>query len=544
MLGVRRAAGTVFAHFEQRARHIPEQIALHDPITDARLNYGELLRQATHLAHVLAGQGCHAGTVVGLCLERSPEAIIAILAILKQGAAYLPLDPAWPAARVRFVLTVTRARFVITHAALSEPFLSLPDVKVLIQDHLDHPSDLSADVALTGKNRQCEQFIGDDALACMLPTAGITGPCRVVGLSQRSLLRQAHLHERLTIHPTDRVAQVMPLSSYPALWEVWVTLLSGATLVLLPASLLHAPVALAAALQTHRITTLYLPTTLFHRIVRTVPSTFASLDTLLVGDDAVATHVVQQLWLHDPPRRLMHVYGQAETGGIRLLFEVNDPATITSATLPLGEPVNAITATIIDQKGQQIEQAGQTGELVLSGEDLAVGYPGYPDLTAAAFGNPAHGGYRTGDLVRWRVADDGGRVLSWVGRREEVREVSAQGVPCADLEALLSQHPALLEVAFVPCGSPEQPTLAVFLVPSVHPLKLRWLHLLQQELGKRLQRVFPWLHLPVPLFVCATLPLTVMGHLDRERLRMCCQSHLGPAQQVDSLFLEVHDVNR
>jgi acyl-coenzyme A synthetase/AMP-(fatty) acid ligase len=240
----------------------------------------------------------------------------------------------------------------------------------------------------------------------------------------------------------------------------------------------------------------------------------------------------------------MHVYGQAETGGIRLLFEVNDPVTITSATLPLGEPVDATSAIIRDQKGQQIEQAGQTGELVLSGKDLAVEYLGYPDLTAAAFGNLAHGGYRTGDLVRWRVADDGRRVLSWVGRREDVWEVSAQGVPCADLEALLSQHSALLEVAFVPCGPPEQPTLAVLLVSSAHPLKLRWLHLLQQELGKRLQRVFPWLHLPLHLFVCATLPLSATGHLDRERLWRYCQTHLDTASHEQRHGMEVCDVNR
>lgn len=537
--GVRRVPGTVFAHFEQHACRTPEQIALHDPVTDTRLNYGEVLHCATHLAHVLAGQGCHAGTVVGLCLERSPEAIIVLLAILKQGAVYLPLDPAWPAARVRFVLTVAQARFVIMHAALSEPFLSLSDVKVLILDHLDQPNDLPADVALTDEDHQHELPIGDDVLACMLPTAGTTEPYKVIGLSQRSLLRQAHLHEHLTVHPTDRVAQVMPLFSYPALWEVWVTLLSGATLVLLPASLLHAPLALVAALQTHHITTLYVPTTLFHRIARTAPSTFADLDTLLVGGETVATHLVQRLWLHGSPRRLVQVYGQAETGGIRLVTEVRDPTTITAATLPLGKPTRTTSAAIIDEKGQQIEQAAQTGELVLSGEGLALCYQGYPNLTTTVFGSLPQSEYQTGDLVRWRMDSDARRVLSWVGRRDAVCEVSAQGVPCADLEALLSRYPALLEVAFVPCGPPEQPTIAVFLVPNAHPLKRRWLHLLQQELGRRLQRVFPWLHLPVPLFVCATLPLSTTGLLDRERLWRYCQSYFATTSHDQRGVLEV-----
>jgi non-ribosomal peptide synthetase component F len=533
---------TVFAHFEQQACLAPDRIALRDPITNTCLSYGQLRRRAAQLAQKLAEQGCHAGTVVGLCLERSPEAIIAMLAILKQGAAYLPLDPAWPAARTRFVLTLAQACLVITHAALRETFLALPNVEVL--DHLDQPRDFPAEAALTHEESSRGQIIGDDALACILPLAGSTRPAKVVGLSQRSLLRQAHLHDGLLLHPTARVAQVMPLFSIPALWEVWATLLSGATLVLLPASLLHAPLALARAVQTHHITTLFVPTTLFHRIVKTAPSTFADLDTLLVGGETVATHLVQRLWQHGPPRRLVQVYGQAETGGIRLVTEVSDPTTITSATLPLGEPTRATSVVIVDEKGQQIEQEGQMGELVLSGEGVALCYPGYPDLTAATIASSSLAGFHTGDLVCWRLDDTGRRFLSWVGRRDEGDRAHGQAVPCANLEVLLSRHPALLEVALIPCGPPEQPTLAVFLVPTAHPLKRRWLRFLQEELGKRLQRVFPWLHLPVPLFLCATLPLSATGLLDRERLRVSCQTSLDTASHEQIQAMEVHHGSR
>src|SRR5579884_3391016 len=310
-----------------------------------------------------------------------------MLAILKQGGAYLPLDPQALPVRSTFLLTQANVRLVLTHTTWRATIARLSSCCLVCVDQLDQ--DLK-EARLPERPDQAAPApqTNTSALACILPTAGTTGPSKGVCLTHHSLLHQALHQEVVRVLPTDRVAHVSPLTSYPSLWELWATLLTGATLVILPSTLLQTPLALVNALRQHRVSTLFLPTALFHRMARTCPSAFVSLTTLLVGGEAVHSQAVRSILQQHPTLRLVHVYGQAETGGFSLWYEVSPSVQIITAitpTLPLGRPFPSIRAQVLDQKGQPLTSEGPSGELVLSGAPLAQGYLGYPELTHALF---------------------------------------------------------------------------------------------------------------------------------------------------------------
>ncbi|TDU91248.1 amino acid adenylation domain-containing protein [Kribbella voronezhensis] len=426
------------------------------------ITYSELVQQADAVAAAIeVGRD----DVVALELPRGIEFVVAALAVLRAGAAYLPIDPALPAARREFLLTSANP------AAVLRPGLPRAD---------------------TGNRTPSEPNPQD--LAYVIYTSGSTGRPKGVQVPQSALSNLVDWQRRvLAMTAADRVSFVAGLGFDAAMVELWPTLVSGGTLVIPTEEQRLRPTALRDFLVEQEITVAFAPTVLAIELMTLEWPENPDLRALLTGGDRLTARPPAAL-----PFKVYNLYGPTETAVVATWAEVAPGDDVPT----IGRPVDGAVLQIRDPEGA----VAQTGELFIGGAGLARGYLGRPDLTADRFvADPEHGRlYRTGDLVALRADGE----LDFLGRVDDQVQIRGQRVEPGEVEVVLGEHPDIVAAAVVPQDDGEV-RLAGFYVPAKAGVDPR----------EHLARYLPAHMIPATLTALTELPRTENGKVDRGALR-------------------------
>jgi amino acid adenylation domain-containing protein len=505
---------TVHALFEQQSERQPAADAV--ALGDSRLSYRELDERANRLAHRLRDRGVGRDVPVGLCLTRSLDLPVAVLAVLKAGGAFLPLDPAYPVERLRFMLEDSGAPVVVTHEAAAGALPGSDAEIVLLEGEAE---------AIAACSRQAPKTDASPRdLAYVIYTSGSTGRPKGTLLEHRGLVNVALEQQRIfAVGPGSRVLQFSSLSFDASVFETAMALCAGGTLHLGSRESLLPGRPLLETLRSERINVITLPpSALLNVPIEALPD----LDTVTVAGEACPAELVDR-WA--PGRAFFNLYGPTEAT-IWATYErcaANVPPTI-------GGPIANTRIHVLDRHRQPVP-IGVPGELHIAGVGLARGYLDRPELTAERFlddpFDPEAGGrlYETGDLVR-RRAD--GRI-EYLGRTDSQVKVRGFRIELGEIEAALGRHQDVNEVAVLLRDDlPSGRGLAAYVVPragrTVMPGALR----------EHLRRALPEFMVPATFVALEAFPLTPNGKVDRDSLpapdasRQAAEAFVAPDTEV------------
>jgi amino acid adenylation domain-containing protein len=498
------ARRTITEVFADQVAARPDAVAL--VCADRTYRYAELDQRANRIAQLLHAHGVGADVPVGVLLERGDQMIITLLAVLKAGGGYLPLDPGYPAERLSRMMSDTAARVVVTRSDLWARLDLDADTVIKLDESAGElaAAPLTAPVCAARPN----------SMAYVLFTSGSTGQPKGVVVEHRSVLRLACETDYMTFGPDERIAQVADASFDAFTFEVWGALLHGGAVHVLSNDTLLAPGGLGQALREQRVTSMFLTSALFTDVMTYHPGTFAGLTNLLVGGDALNVGRVRAL-LGRPgrPARLINGYGPTETTTFAVchLIEAVPPDAVC---VPIGRPIANTSGYVLDQHLCPVP-AGVRGELYIGGPGVARGYANRPALTAQRFlpdpfaGNGARM-YRTGDVVRHR--SDG--LIEFLGRIDNQVKIRGFRVEPGEVEAALTAHPTIDRAVVVPYddeGGGRR--LAAYLVPASGAAGVSVTDLRAFLTTKVPPYLMPSVYIAIP-----ELPLTRSGKLDRAAL--------------------------
>jgi amino acid adenylation domain-containing protein len=459
--------------FRQWAERAPDALAL--SWEGGSLTYGELARRAGALAEDLRRQGVGPETVVALRLERSPELVTTALAVLAAGGAYLPIDPAQPEERQRWIL-----------------------------------EDSGAGVRAAGHGHD----LGDESLAYVIYTSGSTGLPKGTELRHRGLANLIAWHRRTYgLGPGDRSTLLAGPGFDASVWETWAPLTAGASLHIPPPEVVPSPSALLAWMAGQGITVSFLPTPLAEAVLAEPMPEGLALRSLLTGGDRLRRRPAPDL-----PFALVNHYGPTESTVVATAGRVAPMAAMAAAgerAPEIGSPIANTRVYVLD-RSLRPAPVGVPGELCLAGAGLARGYRKRPELTAERFvPDPfSRGGrlYRTGDLARWLPAGE----IEFLGRVDQQVKIRGFRIEPGEVEAVLGRHPAVREAAVLERDG-----------------RLMACVVLRQESSRELLRDFLAARLPDPMVpglwaFLEALPVTPNGKLDRRAL---ASLEIGPGPQ-------------
>nr|AWI62629.1 nonribosomal peptide synthetase [Cystobacter sp.] len=444
--------------FAEQVARTPEAVAL---VSGERtLSYRELDERSDKLARRLRQWGVAGDVPVALCMERGVELVVVLLGILKAGGCYVPLDPAYPAARLAFMLEDTRAPVLITQAHLVSR-VPPHGAKTLIVDEV-----LGEERTLDAALEQGGLAATPAHLAYIMYTSGSTGQPKGVAVPHRAVVRLVKGGAYARFGPERVFLQLAPISFDASTFEIWGALLHGARLVLAPPGL-QAPEAIAEAIQRHGVTTLWLTAGLFHQIVEQQPEALRSLQELLAGGDVLSVAHVRKLLAQPGGPAVINGYGPTECTTFTCCHRV-EPADLSSPSIPIGRPIGQTRIYICDRYLRPVP-VGVYGELYVGGAGLARGYWGRSPLTAERFipdpfsGRPGERLYRTGDIVRYRP--DG--TVEFLQRSDTQVKIRGFRIELGEVEAELLGHPAVEAAAVVAREDvPGDKRLAAYVVPA------------------------------------------------------------------------------
>lgn len=494
---------------------------------DRRLTYRELDERANRLAHRLTGLGAGPQAPVAVLMERSVDLVVAILAVLKTGAAYLPLHDAYPLERMQWIVDRAEPAALLADKATEQR--GLPDCRrtVIVGPDAGPPAPQFA-----------QQAGHPDQLAYVMYTSGSTGQPKGVSVTHRGVLR-------LVADPSwdgdrhERVLMVAPYAFSVSTFELWVPLLRGGHVVVAPPGTLTVDT-LRRLIKEEEITGLHLTAGLFRLVADEAPECFSGVREVLTGGDVVTPTAVRRVLQASPGTRVRVTYGQTEA----TLFTVHALLTAppeAGASLPIGRAMDGIRHYVLDDRLRPVPD-GDVGELYLAGDRLARGYAGRADLTAESFvADPFAGAgermFRTGDLVR----STGDGVLEFVGRANDQVKIRGFRVEPGEVESALAGYPGLAHAAVVArADASGDKQLIAYVVPAAGDCDAT-------ALRAHTAALLPEYMVPAAFVVLDALPLTPNGKLDRAALPEpdlgSGQAHRAagnPAQEVlCAVFAEV-----
>ena len=395
--------------FEQQVLRTPDTVAV--VCEDRQLTYHELNQQANQLAHYLRSLGVGPETLVGLCLERSPELVVAVLGILKAGGAYVPLDPTHPSKRLSFMVQDCHAALILTHSRFLDQ-LGEAQTRVVCVDKCKRA--ISAE---SNKNLAIEMT--PDQPLYVLYTSGSTGtPKGVVGPHRGTVNRVTWMWRTYPFAPDDVSCLKTTFSFVDSVWEMFGGLLCGVRTIVIPDPTVKDPVALANTLATHGVTRIVLVPSLLRVLLENCGDLRGKVPRLRIvisSGEALSLELSQRFRRMLPDARLINLYGSSEVAADVTCCDTTEDVLPTY--IPIGRPIANTQVYVLDAQRQPVP-ISVPGELYVGGAGVARGYLNRPELTAERFvGNPFDDDpdsrlFRTGDLCRWRA--DGN--LEFLGR--------------------------------------------------------------------------------------------------------------------------------
>ncbi|HEX2685662.1 MAG TPA: amino acid adenylation domain-containing protein, partial [Kofleriaceae bacterium] len=503
-----RTEATVHGLFREQAAAHPERIAL---LWDGgQLTYGELDRWSDALAERLIATGVDIDQPVALCIERSPEAIVAALGILKAGGAYLPLDPDHPSDRLAFAVTDASARVLVIRRARASTLSTLTAHTVFVDDGTTGPTSPAVPHVERATPR---------TRAYVMYTSGSTGLPKGVQIEHRSILRLVGRVSYVRLDAETRFLHAAPLGFDASTLELWGPLLHGGACVIY-----RDPVptgkGLARVITTHGVTTAWLTAALFNSVVDEDPRLLSGLGQLYTGGEALSPSHIRRALDALPATQLVNGYGPTECTTFTTTYSI--PRDIPADTpIPIGSPIADTQVYVLNRAGQPVP-VGIVGELYVGGLGVARGYLARPELDAERFvpdhlGGSAGGGsprlYRTGDRVRWRP--DG--TIDFLGRADGQVKLRGFRIELGEIEARLGALPGVSACAvMVRSDGPTGKRLVAYVVPepgasggdATSPPTLR----------TQLSRTLPDFMVPAVFVTLSALPVTRNGKLDRAKL--------------------------
>ncbi len=423
--------------FEAQAERTPDTIAVvhgHQQVTYAQLN-----RRADRFAQALRASGVLADERVALLAERGLDSVIGMLAILKAGGGYVPLDPNYPPDRLSFMLRDSSPAAVLVQGDMAFQIAEFRLPTVMLDSEVPEV-----------ESRPIARGLTSRSLAYVIYTSGSTGRPKGVMIEHRGVLRLVTGSNYAPIGPGDCVAHCSSPSFDAATWEVWAPLLNGARVVVVPHSTVLDPTALNRTLVTCAVTALWLTSGLFNEYVDALQETFAGLRHLITGGEVLnPSAAARVLAKRTPPQRLANAYGPTETTTFATMYPIGGTAE-TSGAVPIGKPIENTRIYVLDSHLGPVP-VGMTGEIFIGGHGVARGYLNQPQLTAECFvpdpfsNVPTARLYRTGDRGRWRA--DGN--IEFVGRNDFQVKIRGFRVEPGEVEAVLREQPGLKQVAVV-----------------------------------------------------------------------------------------------
>ncbi|HSS49943.1 MAG TPA: amino acid adenylation domain-containing protein [Thermoanaerobaculia bacterium] len=515
--------------FSAQAARTPEAIAVeHEGV---RTTYRELEERSNRLARHLRALGVGPEIVVGLAADRSLELVTGLLAVLKAGGAYVPLDPSYPPERLTWMLEDSGAALLLTRREMAPRW---PEARTVF---------LGAAEERDERDPRDFRDVDSGNAAYVLYTSGSTGRPKGVVVEHRSLAAYAlDAAAAYGLGPGERALQLASVSFDTSAEEIIPALVSGATLVLRPESMLDTVPRFLAELDRLGITVLNLPTAYWHTLAAGLEGMALprGVRRVIIGGEQALPEALAQ-WRRGTaghPARLVNTYGPTETTIVATRQELGGEAS----TIPIGRPIAGVRVYVVDPRLQPVPP-GVAGELLVGGVGLSRGYLGRPDLTAAAFVPDPFGTipgdrlYRTGDLVRYS-----GGILEFLGRIDGQVKIRGFRVETGEIESVLTAHPGVQAAAVILReDDPGSPRLVAYVVgtgeaepPSTTELR--------RHLADRLpEHMVPAVFVPLP-----ALPVTGSGKVARRALPLpggerprLEREYVPPASDVEEALAEI-----
>ena len=508
---------TLIDRYNNIAANSPAAVALHyvhDNIS-CTLTYLELSQKANQLARLLKTRGAATDKTIAVLLERSVEQVISMLAILKTGAAYLPIDPDYPNARQAFMLDDSKASLVITRSKLVNAITPLFQAAASKQICLDDPETQNTIHQQSNKELSSTELLEPilrSSLAYVIYTSGSSGQPKGAGNTQEAILNRLDwMQDTLKLCTADRVLQKTGLGFDVSVWEWFLPLMTGASLVVSTPDGHRDPRYLKEVIERFNVTVLHFVPSMLSAFLAYISSgACPSLKQIVTSGEALSGELQAQTFSRLQNIKLWNLYGPTEAA-IDVSFWACEPNPITP---PIGHPIWNTQLYILDN-GLKILPNGEAGELYIAGVGLARGYLGRTGLTAerfiaCPFGQPGTRMYRTGDLTRRRA--DG--AIEYLGRLDDQVKIRGYRIELGEIEtALLNQDLSLAQVAVITKTIQGDQRLVAYLV-----VREGCTPLASNDLRSKLLSVLPDFMVPAHFVRIEAMPLSANGKLDRRAL--------------------------
>ncbi|WP_339158297.1 amino acid adenylation domain-containing protein [Paenibacillus sp. FSL W8-0186] len=540
---------TVYELFAEQAGRTPEQIAL--VFKEERFTYRQLDEMAGRFAQMLRELGVKPGEITAIMAEHSIEMIVAVLAVLKAGGAYLPIDHEYPADRIAYILEDSNAGLLLTKSRLLQAKDMLaPDMKVHITGRHIQAIDLE-DVLVTSREAgplpsstltsstptpttssspststpplaSVEASPSD--LAYVIYTSGSTGKPKGVMIEHRSLLNMTSWYQTYyQLTAADKCTKYAGFGFDASVWEIFPALLSGSELHIIPEEIRYDVRLLAEYYNNSRISISFLPTAVCEQFIQLDND---SLRMLITGGDKLRVY-------RPTPYELVNNYGPTENTIVTSAFKVKGEYD----NIPIGKPIDNVRVYILDANDKLLP-VGVPGELCVAGDSLARGYMNRPDLTAEKFtSDPFYPGermYRTGDLARWLPEGD----LEYLGRMDEQVKIRGYRIELGEVENVLLKQAGIKEAVVLAIENLRQETELCAYIAASREWPVR-------ELREHLARELPEYMLPVHYVFLDELPLTANGKVNRHALPQpdfhsaAADNHVPPRSKTEQRLAEI-----
>ncbi len=490
--------------FEDQVNKTPDAIAL--IYQSEQLTYSQLNKRANQLAHYLRKQGVKPDSLVGVSLDRSPEIIVAFLAILKAGGAYVPLDEGYPKQRIKLMIEDAQLKIILTDdSAISD--ICSQQVQTICPDA---DSD-----AISRESQVNPQSLNDPHhLAYVMFTSGSTGRPKGVEIPHRGIVRLLFGVKYVNLQDRQTFLQMAPVSFDASTFEIWGALLHGHRCVIFPDRIPDLQ-KLAKTLKIHRVSCLWLTSSLFNFIIDEKPEILKGISQILTGGEALSVEHIRRALVLLPDTQLINGYGPTESTTFTCCYQIAKHLDEGLTSIPIGRPIANTQVYILDKQLKTVPD-GLSGELYIGGDGLARGYLNRKELTRERFiSNPFDQTaktrlYKTGDLCR--LLKDGN--IEFIGRLDDQVKIRGFRIELGEVETTLTTYPQIQQVVVLARqDKPHNKQLVAYYTCSTATDRPTI-----QDLRTYLAKLLPDYMIPSAFVLMDSMPLTPNGKVNRKAL--------------------------